>query len=196
MTARHLAQRVFRERRRILVPLAVVLCANAAVLGLAIAPLRHATTAAAFEADAAAADLAAARRLDAQVAGARESQENADDGLRRFYADVLPADLPDAQKIMNLFVTDAARAAGLEFQGSRFDWGEMRDSALMRASSRITLRGAYPNIRRFLHEVERAEEFIVVERVELVQQADEAAAGAGLELSLVVATYFPASRTP
>lgn len=195
MTTRQLAQRVFAERRRVMLPLAVVLIANVAVLGLAVVPMRHAATAAALEADAAAAELAAARRLDQQTDGARKSKEHADDGLRRFYADVLPDDLSDAQKIMNLFVTDAARAAGLEFQGSRFDWGEVRDSTLMRASSRITLRGAYRNIRQFLHAVESAEEFIVVERVELVQQTDEAAAGGGLEVSLVVTTYFAAGPT-
>jgi Tfp pilus assembly protein PilO len=196
MTARLLAQRIFAERRRVMLPLAVVLVANVAVLGLAVVPMRHAATAAALEADAAAADLVAAHRLEQETAGARASKEHADEDLRRFYSDVLPDDLPDAQKIMNLFVTEAARGAGLEFQGSRFDWGDVRDSALMRASSRITLRGAYRNIRQFLHDVESAEEFIVVERVELVQQTDEAAAGGGLEVSLVVATYFAAGPTP
>lgn len=195
MNTRRLLRRVFVERRRVLLPLLVILAANAAVLALVAIPLRTAVSAAATDAANAARELDAARRLEEQVNQARTSKAHADEQLQRFYGDVLPDSLPAAQKIMNLFVTEAARDAGLDFQGSRFDWGEVRDSLLTRASSRITLRGSYANIRRFLHAVEVAEEFIVVERVELVQQTDEVAAAGPLEVSLVVATYFATRPT-
>jgi Tfp pilus assembly protein PilO len=96
---------------------------------------------------------------------------------------------------MNLWVAEAAREAGLDFRGSQFDWDEVRDSLLTRAFSRITLQGSYPSIRRFLHAVETAQEFVVVERVELVQQADSVSETGQLEVSLIVATYFVTKPT-
>jgi Tfp pilus assembly protein PilO len=190
MTMMALSRRVFEERKRTLLPLLIALVANIAALLLAVLPLRTAVSAAEAEATQATLELGEARRLHRQAQMARTSKENADQELRRFYTEVLPRDLPTAQKTMNLWVAEAAREAGLDFQGSHFDWGEVRDSQLTRAFSRITLQGSYPSIRRFLHAVETAEEFVVVERVELVQQADQVSASGELEVSLVVATYF------
>jgi hypothetical protein len=190
MTLTRLARRVFEERKRTLLPLLLALVANIAALVLAVLPLRTAVAAAGADATSATLELGEARRLHREAQQARTSKETADVDLRRFYTEVLPTDLPSAQKTMNLWVAEAARGAGLEFRGSHFDWGEVRDSQLTRAFSRITLQGSYPSIRRFLHAVETAEEFVVVERVELVQQSDQVAASGELEVSLVVATYF------
>jgi Tfp pilus assembly protein PilO len=184
------SRRVFEERKRTLLPLLVALVANLAALVLAVIPLRTAVSAAETEAIRATLELGEARRLHREAQQARTSKETADQELRRFYTDVLPRDLPTAQKTMNLWVAEAAREAGLDFRGSHFDWGEVRESQLTRAFSRITLQGSYPSIRRFLHAVETAEEFVVVERVELVQQADQVSSSGDLEVSLVVATYF------
>jgi Tfp pilus assembly protein PilO len=190
MNAPGLVRRVFEERRRVLLPLVVVLVANVAILVLAVLPLRSAVSSAEAEAARTMQELGDARRLQTQVTRARASKQDADEELRLFYGSVLPRDLPTAQKTINLWVNEAARAAGLEFRGSQFDWDEVRDSPLTRAFSRVTLQGTYPDIRQFLHAVEAAEEFVVVERVELVQQADEISASGALEVSLVVATYF------
>jgi hypothetical protein len=53
------------------------------------------------------------------------------------------------------------------------------------------LQGRYAEIRRFLHAVETAEEFIVIERVELAQ-SDTTQLGADntLAIEIVVSTYF------
>ena len=190
MTIVTLSRRLLDERRKTLLPLLVGLAANIAALVLAVLPLRTAVSAADAAATDATLQLGEARRLQREAQQARVSKETADAELRRFYTSVLPRDLPTAQKTMNLWVAEAAREAGLDFQGSHFDWADVRDSPLTRAFSRITLQGSYPSIRRFLHAVETAEEFVVVERVELVQQADQVAATGQLEVSLVVATYF------
>ncbi len=190
MTLAQLARRIFDERKAILLPLVVVVVANVAVLVLGVLPLRTAVAMAESDATQATLQLGEARRQQRDAEQARASRETADNDLRRFYHEVLPRDLTTAQKTLNLWVTEAARDAGLEFQGSQFDWGEVRDSALSRAFSRITLQGSYPSIRRFLHAVETAEEFVVVESVELVQQANQGAASGALEVSLVVSTYF------
>jgi Tfp pilus assembly protein PilO len=190
MTLGQFSRRIFDERKTVLLPLVVVLLANIAALVLGVLPLRTAVAAAQGEATRSTFQLGEARRQQREVEKARGSREGADKDLKRFYAETLPRDLPTAQKTMNLWVTEAARDAGLEFQGLQFDWGEIRDSALSRAYSRITLQGSYSSIRRFLHAVETAEEFVVVESVALVQQADQAGAGGSLEVSLIVSTYF------
>jgi Tfp pilus assembly protein PilO len=67
----------------------------------------------------------------------------------------------------------------------------VRESPLSRAYSDVTLRGRYADIRRFLHAVESAGEFLVVERVELAQSSTSTPANAGvLEVSLLVSTFF------
>jgi hypothetical protein len=190
MSVPPLWRRIFDERRGVLLPLIVALVANVAALVVAVLPLRAAVSTAEAESIEAMQQLGEARRLERQVTQARTSRETANVELRRFYADVLPRDFATVQKTMNLWVAEAAQATGLVFGGSRFDWDEIRDSKLSRASSRITLRGSYPNIRRFLHAVETAEEFVVVEQVELAQQDDQPTAGGPLEVSLDVATYF------
>jgi hypothetical protein len=43
----------------------------------------------------------------------------------------------------------------------------IKDSRLIRVSGTVTLVGDYANIRRFLYEVETAQEFVVIERVAL-----------------------------
>jgi Tfp pilus assembly protein PilO len=190
MTLTQFSRRIFDERKAVLLPLVVVVLANVAVLVLGVLPLRRAVARAEADATQATFQLGEARRQQREAERAGASKDGADHDLRRFYSEILPRDLPTAQKTMNLWVNEAARDAGLDFRGSQFDWGEVRDSALSRAYARITLHGSYPNIRRFLHAVETAEEFVIVESVELVQQADQGATSGGLEVSLIVSTYF------
>ena len=190
MTLVQFSRRIFDERKRVLLPLLSALVVNVAALVLAVLPLRTAVAVAESEAAQATLQLGEARRQERAAQNARTSKDTADQQLRRFYAEVLPRDLPTAQKTMNLWVTEAARDAGLEFQGSQFDWGEVRESALSRAASRITLQGSYASIRRFLHAVETAQEFVVVESVEVVQQSDQVSPIEALEVSLIVSTYF------
>jgi Tfp pilus assembly protein PilO len=68
----------------------------------------------------------------------------------------------------------------------------VRDSRLSRATATISLLGRYQDIREFLHAVEAAEEFIIIERVELSEtQQERPGAGASLNVQLQVASYYP-----
>jgi Tfp pilus assembly protein PilO len=183
-------RRIYEERKRVLLPLAIVLVANIAVLVLAVFPLRNVVSAAESRAVDAKRDLAEAMRLERQITQARTSKEQADDELRRFYAEVLPRDFATAEIATNLWLNEAATESGLSFKSSRFSTSEIRDSDLTRAYSRVTLEGRYPDIRRFLYEVETAKEFIIVERVELAEQGSQPGANSPLEVSLLVSTYF------
>ena len=188
----NLWRRIYDERRRTLLPLAIAAVVNIAVLLLAVLPLGRSVAATERAADDAAVALAGARRTERQAREATSSKERADDELRRFYADVLPGNFAVARKTANTWLQEAARDAGLEYTGANFAWDEVRESTLSRASSTVTLRGRYADIRRFLHAVETATEFLVVERVELAQPNEgSAAAPSGmLEVSLIVSTFF------
>jgi hypothetical protein len=131
-----------------------------------------------------------ARRAERQAAAARASKTRADAELQKFYGDVLPASFGVAMQTTNFWLTEAARDAGLVFKGSHFDWEPVHDSRLSRAYSKVTLEGRYDNIRKFLHAVETAKEFIIIEKVELAQQGDRTGANGALQVSLTVSTYF------
>ena len=130
--------------------------------------------------------------IERQTDQAASGRGTAESELKRFDGDVLPRDFPTATRTTNLWLQRAARDAGLEFQASRFEAKEVRDSRLMRAYSTVTLVGRYANIRKFLAAMEAAKEFVILERVELAQ-TDSTQQGPNdqLEIALAVSTYFP-----
>jgi Tfp pilus assembly protein PilO len=182
-------RRIYAERRRILLPLIVVAVGNIVVLLVAVLPLGRSVAAAEAEAQNAAMGLVRARQLERQARNATTSRDRADRELRQFYTDILPRDFAVAAKTTNRWLQQAARDAGLEYRGANFAWEGVRESPLSRAWSDVTLRGRYADIRRFLRAVEAADEFLVVERLELAQPAMSGADGM-LEVSLLVSTFF------
>lgn len=182
-------RRIYAERRRVLLPLIVALVANLVVLLVAVLPLGRSVAAAQTEAQTAAMSLASARQQERQARSATTSRERADRELQQFYTGILPEDFAVAAKTTNRWLQQAARDAGLEYRGANFAWEAVRESPLSRAWSDVTLRGRYPDIRRFLRAVESADEFLVVERVELAQPTTTGTAGL-LEVSLLVSTFF------
>lgn len=188
-------RRIYTERRRIALPLLIAAIVNVAVLVLVVFPLRRSLTAAVTGAEAATLSLATARLQERQARNAGASRERADRELKRFYADVLPDNFATAARATNRWLQQAARDAGVEYRDANFSWEPMRESTLSRASSTVTLRGRYQNIRQFLHAVENATEFLVVERVELAQPTSPGNSGQ-LEVALVVSTFFVTEPTP
>jgi len=182
--------RVYRERKRVLVPLGIALVANLAVLILAVIPLRAALNAAGSRSLDAMRELAEARRAARQATDARASKLQADEQLRHFYTGVLPGSFQEAETTANLWLAQTAEDDGLVFKGSHFDWTPVRDTVLSRASARITLEGSYVDIRRFLRDVETTKEFIIVERVELADPGDQPGMTGRLQVALTVSTYF------
>jgi Tfp pilus assembly protein PilO len=162
---------------------------NVALFVVVVLPLGRSVAAAETAAADATRQLALARQQERQARNAASSQERADRELRRFYAEVLPDSFPVASRATNRWLQQAARDAGLEYRGATFNWEALRESTLSRAYSTATLRGRYANIRQFLHAVETATEFLVVESVELAQATTPGASGL-LEVRVVVSTYF------
>lgn len=190
-------RRVFAERRRVVLPLVVVLVANVAVLALVVLPLTRGVAGAQDASLVAAMSLANARREDMHAKAARTSKERGDLELQKFYAEILPRDYAGAGDVLNYLLGDAADEVNLKYQGGTWDREDIRDSSLTKVTGRITLTGDYGNIRQFLYNLETAKEFVVAEKVEL-SQANTVKATNALEVALSVATYYlsdPQART-
>ena len=184
-------RRIYGERRNVLLPLVVAVVVNVAAFMLVVLPLGRSVSAAETQAHNAALGLATARQVERQVRDATSSRERADRELEQFYADVLPGSFAVAERTTRRWLQETARDAGLDYRGANFAWEAVRESSLSRAYSDVTLRGRYADIRRFLHAVEAAEEFLVVERVNLAQPGSASSSNAGtLEISLLVSTFF------
>lgn len=190
-------RRVFEERRRVLLPLAVAVIVNAAVLMLAVLPLARNVASTEEAAIQASVDLANARLLERQAKDASASKARAEQELTRFYGEQLPRDFASASRTTNRWLQEAARESGLQFKGSHFDWDEVRDSQLSRAFATVNLSGRYADVRQFLYAVETAKEFMVVEKVALNQtDVVGGSTNSPLEVVLTVSTYFVTPETP
>jgi Tfp pilus assembly protein PilO len=84
-----------------------------------------------------------------------------------------------------------ARQCNLKLERETSDPKAVRDSDLVKFLYTASLSGEYRNIRRFIHELESAPEFLVLENVELSQSETE---GRGLNVNLQIATYYRAAN--
>ena len=189
-------RRIFQERRAVVLPLAIALVANVATLVLAVLPLRRSVANMEDQAVNASLALSQARHLEKSAKDALTSRERATTELQKFYAEILPADNQSAFRIGRSWLPQAAQGAGLRYTGGAADIDEVNDSRLTRASVKIGLEGTYANIRKFLYTVETAEEFVIIERVELQQTGTDAPANTSGRLLVVlsVTTYFLTPR--
>ena len=185
-------RRVYEERKQVVLPLVVLLAVNAAVFAGVVLPLSQRVTAAERARDDARFALVNAQVRHRQAKEALVGREQADRDLRKFYQDVLPRDQATATRATNVWLALAARADGLRFESSAATQNPVRESPLSQASTTVSLLGLYPNIRQFLHAVETAEEFVIIDRVELSEsEQDRPGAGTPLAVQLRVSSYYP-----
>ena len=111
----------------------------------------------------------------------------ADAELRTFHQEILPRDLAGARALTFARLAALADDHGLlmERRASAPDRDE--DSLLARLQVSMLLSGAYRDIRRFIHALETAPEFLIVEEI-VLSQGDGTEAGEVLSLGL--STYY------
>jgi Tfp pilus assembly protein PilO len=187
-----LFSRVYRERRRVVVPLLVLLGANVAVLALVIFPLQRRVQAAADAESRTLAQMAGAKREDTEARMAQSRKQEVDVELAKFYKEILPRDLAAAQVSTQLWLATVARNHGVMFQQSTDRHAEVRDSLLFKVTSEATLSGTYRDIRRFLYAVESAPQFVIIEEIQLGDTGTSAQSNAKgeLEIAIKASTYF------
>ena len=182
-------RRILSEHRRMVWLIAGGLLLNAALFALVVYPLSRKVDGGEAAAQAAATELAAAKRDEANAKATVTGKGQADEELQKFYQDVLPPDRSGARRIMYLRILQLAEQFNLATSPRySFDPNEQRrDTALGKLSMTLTVAGEYPNIRRFIHALEAAPEFLVLENVALTQGESGSRT---LQVTAVVSTYF------
>jgi Tfp pilus assembly protein PilO len=181
--------RVLREYRAVVLPLAVVLGINLLVLALVVLPQTQRAASAEQRALGAERALQAAEADFKRAETLRVANSRATEDLARFYRDILPANVAAARRVLQLRLRQQADLHGVQYQGSGTNEEALRDSNLLRLTMSMRLQGSYDNIRSFIHEIETASDFVVIEQVSLSEAQQEE----GLELLLNVSTYYRAN---
>jgi Tfp pilus assembly protein PilO len=112
----------------------------------------------------------------------------ADQELKQFYSEVLPPSHAAARNLLYLQLRTIAQQNGLQFSSGSFNLKTVDDSSLISLGSTVSLNGDYSNIRRFLYDLETAEEFFIVQSVKLGPSTRKE--GGALEVLLGVNTYY------
>jgi hypothetical protein len=185
--------RIFAERRTVMIPLALFLLANVGVLLGVVWPMKRAIDGADEAHYQATMSLAQARKSELDAKARRNSKDRADVELKKFYSEILPVNFGGAVNVVNFFLQGVASESKLIFRSGQWEPEALKGSRLTRVSGTVTLLGDYVNIRKFLYEVESAQEFVVIERVEL-SEANATQNDSRLELTLAVATYYVTDR--
>ena len=188
-------KRIYLERRRVLLPVIALLAIKVGVLLLVVLPLARSVTLAERGALDARLDLATAQRQQTQAAAQRDGRDRAIVELQKFYDDVLPGSIAHATEVTNFWLQGVAEQYGVRFHSGAWAPDDVRDSSLIVYTGQVTLTGDYSDIRKFLYHVETAEQFVIVDAVELSRASavqDESA----IEVALTVSTYYlaPAGR--
>lgn len=181
-------RRVFRERRAVVLPLVAVVLVNVVVLALAVVPLKTMVSDDTSHSLTAAIALTQAKARLTQAQAARSSRDQAQDDLKKFYADVLPANFASARHVLYLEIDRIAGENGLIPDRQSWEPTPIKDSRLNRFDTEVTLVGEYGNIKRFLYDVETTEAFVVVESVSLAAASQKK--GGSLQVTLHVTTYY------
>jgi len=181
--------RIFRENRRIIVPLALFAMANIVLYGVVVFPLQRQVVNAEVEANEQHQHLAAAR-FDLKNAKATvDGKAQADSALQKFYKDVLPAGQGVATHLTYTRLAQLARQANVKLEHGTNAVSQGKGSALSKLTTTYTLTGDYRDVRKFVYSLETAPEFIVLEKVGLTS-AGEGAPTRALAMNLEISTYF------
>jgi Tfp pilus assembly protein PilO len=180
-------RRIVSENRRVVWILAAALIINAALYVLLVYPLSQRVSSEQQQAGEATRQLVAARRAFESARGTVTGKKQADTELATFYRDVLPADLSGARRTMYPRLQQLAAAANLADFRLGFGQDNITADKLRKLTATLNLTGDYTNIRRYLHDLETAPEFLVIESVSLTQDAEDEG---NLMVTARVSTYY------
>lgn len=180
--------RVFREKRSLMLPLLIALAVNVALLVLAVVPLTRSVASEEVRAAQAAGDRQQAQQTLTRAQAIVNGKARADSELAHFYSQVLPPDQSGAQRIAYLNLQQLARAAGLSVSGQETAVREPDEPyGLMKYTTDLTLTGSYRGLRQFIHAIETRPAFLVIESLRLAGAPDQ---NQPLEVTVKLATYY------
>ena len=183
-------QRIVREHARVVVPLAIALGVNAVLYAAVVYPLSQRVANIEQRDRTADEQLQAAQRDYQQARGTLTGKDRAAAELATFYNDVLPSNLAGARRLTHLRLAQLARESNLKFERATFESVEPRDATLVQLRIAMDLSGRYGDIRAFIHQLETAPEFVVIDNITLAQAAGQGADAAPLAIKLQLSTYY------
>lgn len=184
-----LVRRIAVEKRALLLPLGIALLLDVATYALVVYPMEGRVATRAERADSAERALGAAQREQAAAHAALVGKARANTDLAKFYAEILPASLTDARRLTHLRLARMAEDAGLRYERATAEVEPAeRGAALGRLRIKLIVSGAYADLREFIHDLETAPEFVVIDDVQLTEASDQATSG--LVLNMALSTYF------
>ena len=180
-------RRILSENRRVISVIAVALAANAALYALVVYPLSRRVDLGEQSAGVATRELVAARKSFDAARGTVSGKKQADEELQKFYREVLPADFSGARRMLYP-VDQMARKANLRTVNAGLSSEHDRATHLRKLTLTMRLEGEYTGVRRFIHALETAPEFLVLEGVTVTQEGE--GSDRTLAVTAKVATYY------
>lgn len=189
-----LVARIVGEHRRILTILGVGLLVNVLTYAFGVYPLSQRVANVEQRNASALRTLDAARSEHGAATGTLAGKDRATTELSTFYTSVLPRDLASARRLTHLRIAQMAREHGLRLSRTTAEpAGPERNSTLTRLKTNMSLAGSYGEIRRFIHALETAPEFVVIDNVQLLETRSS---GDGVQLTLALSTFYRAVGQP
>lgn len=180
-------KRILAEKRALVLPLTIALVANIAVAAAWVYPQSLRVRDAQAGATASEGSLNAAQHEHDEALRTKVGKERANEELKQFYRDVLPPDLAGARRITYLPLAQLARRNNLKPEHRNLNTETDRESQLGRLKVTMVVQGDYENVRKFIHALETAPEFVVIDDVSLTQGSEPSSP---LVLTLELSTYY------
>jgi hypothetical protein len=131
--------------------------------------------------------LTAARAEHSKASGTFTGKDRASKELATFYSTVLAQDMAGARRLTYGRMRRLAEESHLSYQRAKYEPVTERGSSLTKFKAGMELEGSWADIRTFIHAIETAPEFVVIDNVEL----SEAGSGSGaLRVNVELSTYF------
>lgn len=189
MTETHavrLARRVLNEHRRAVILIAAGFVLNVLLYLVVVRPLNQSVATVEQRTLAAEQARSAAQAEFSRAKGTLTGKDRATKELDTFYSKVLAQDLSGARRLTYGRVQRLAQEYKLSYQGSRYEPIEERGSTLTKLKVNVELTGTYNNMRSFIHAIESAPQFVVIENISLAEGSNEGS----LRLAMDLSTYY------
>jgi len=182
-----LVGRVVEEHRRTVYLLIAAFIGNVLLYAFVVYPLAQRVANVEQSTMAAERTLAAARAEHNKASGTFTGKERAAKELATFYTTVLAQDMTGARKLTYGRMRRLAEQSHLSYDRANYETETERDSHLTKFKVKMELEGNWADIRTFIHAIETAPEFVVIDNVELSESANGRAA---LKVAVALSTYF------
>src|SRR6185295_4023594 len=179
--------RVVDEHRRTVYLLIAAFIGNVLLYALVVYPLAQRVANVEQSTMVAERTLAAARADHSKASGTFTGKEKATKELATFYTTVLAQDMTGARRLTYGRMRRLAEQSHLSYDRASYEPVTERGSNLTKFKVNMELEGNWADIRTFIHAIETAPEFIVIDNVELSETTNGRGA---LRITVALSTFF------